>query len=159
MKIYIGETTGDVGEGKFLGSQYLNRYAEKYVPKLETLFFDRNYPEPFIVEKAVTVEYDSETHGSPSQWKKHGFNHRTEADKDGYERDVRDEKRRYWFVDYREDHLIDILPKLTELCLYDEESVVIGVHDEFQTLAFYKDNIGGFMGEPWTTLRAGLWKL
>lgn len=159
MKIYIGETRGKVSEGEFVSREYLGRYAEKFIPKLETLFFDRNYPDPFTVEKIVTVEYDSEKHGSPSQWKKHGINHRTETDKDGYERDVRDEKRRYWFVDYHEDHLIDILPKLTALCLYDEESVVIGVHDDFQTLAFYKDNIGGFMGDTWTTLGVGLWEL
>lgn len=155
MKILIGEADTTNRKGRFVGQDaYINDYHKAYICKAEKVLFGGEYPVPQIVEKVITVAYDNDKHGSPSQWKRHGFNHR--VNEDNY--DIRDENRRYWFIELDEQQSIRAINTLTKECNYEGESVVISVSEQFGTLAFYKNCLDGMLGATWFTMIEGLWQ-
>lgn len=144
MKIYIGEVKSD-NKQKSVKPVGYSRYSVYVADDMIRALKTDGFPSPYIEVRTISVEYDSNKYGAPSNWMRYGKNHRSEGDCD-----VRDEDNAYWFVDVDETQLMTMLDVLSDATYQRKGQVIVVKHGEFDTLAF------GVIGQRWD-VNIGLW--
>lgn len=138
MKIFVGEASDELDDTT-IDAYYRSAYSRDFAPRLISALSESGH-KLHKEQRTITVDYDHDKHGRPSEWMRGGKNHRTiydESDKyKAYGTDVRDEDNNYWFVEMSDGDLPSLLVKLSSIVDSRDAQVVLIKHPRFDELSF-----------------------